>query len=83
MQPLPFQPDTHPDEFAKLEIVGGSLDGSIMDIPLPLPPRFLKLVRPPRGVEVYRYEERLPRAGLPRRVVYVFDAHATTNEDVA
>ena len=78
------QPETHPEDFLPLEIVGGSLDGSTLPIPLPLPPRFCQLVREPRDVEVYRREERYPAAGDDRlpRVVYVFETFATTDHDI-
>lgn len=78
------QPETNPNDFVTLEIIGGSLDGSTIPIPLPLPAQFLQLVRKPRTVEVYRREERYPAAGDDRlpRVVYVFETFATTDHDI-
>ena len=78
------QPDTHPENFVTLEMIGGSLDGATIPVPLPLPNRFLQLVRPPRTVEVYRCEEKYPAAGDDRlpRVVYVFETFATTDHDI-
>jgi hypothetical protein len=78
------QPETHPDDFVPLEIIGGSLDGSMLPIPLPLPAEFLQVVRKPRTVEVYRREERYPAAGDDRlpRVVYVFQTYAKTDRDL-
>lgn len=78
------QPETNPNEFLPLEIIGGSLDGSTIPIPLPLPPEFLQIVRMPRTVEVYRRAERYPAAGDDRlpRVVYVFLTYATTDRDM-
>ena len=78
------QPETHPENFVTLEIIGGSLDGSTLPIPLPLPAQFLNLVRTPRDVEVYRREERYPAAGDDRlpRVVYVFQTYAMTDRDL-
>lgn len=83
MRSFPIQPDTHPDEFVPLEIVGGSLDGTVMPIPLPLPERFLNVVRPPRTAEAYRYEERYPTThrGSAPKVVYVFESRVTLTED--
>lgn len=79
------QPDTNPDEFIKLEVIGGSLDGGWIPIPLPLPERFLQLVRPPNEVEVYRYEERYPKSGdsTNPRVVYTFETYARTSADLS
>jgi hypothetical protein len=78
------QPETHPEDFLPLEIIGGSLDGSMLPIPLPLPARFHQLVRGARDVEVYRREERYPAAGDDRlpRVVYVFQTYARTDCDL-
>lgn len=78
------QPDTDPDDFVTLEMIGGSLDGGWLPIPLPLPPRFMQVVRLPNEVEVYRYEERYPKNGESTnpRVVYAFETYARTTADL-
>jgi hypothetical protein len=66
-----------------LEMIGGSLDGSMIPVPLPLPKEFLQVVRKPRDVEVYAYEERPPKEGSSnRRIVYVFQCFARTSKDI-
>jgi len=79
------QPDTHPEDFVKLEMIGGSLDGGWLPVPLPLPQRLLQLVRPTNEVEVYRYEERYPKNGESTnpRVVYKFETYARTSANLA